>query len=170
MHQFRANSIYDPDYTGVGHQPYGRDQWVAFYNHYTVLGSKITVHFSATTTSTPTIVGIALRDEPSAPSTYEADHEAGRYTYAYLNTRDSGRAGVTLRKTYSMKKFFKVGAGAAQAGRRFLTLTGNNPNEDALFQVTVKGQDPGADPGNVLCHVTIDYIVLMTEPKELAAS
>lgn len=33
---FKLNSLHDPDATGVGHQPYGRDQWAAFYNKYYV--------------------------------------------------------------------------------------------------------------------------------------
>jgi len=33
---YRMNSIFDPDFTGGGHQPYGRDQWANFYNRYRV--------------------------------------------------------------------------------------------------------------------------------------
>lgn len=40
---FRANSLYDPDYTYTGHQPLCYDQWTAFYNHYRVTGAKITI-------------------------------------------------------------------------------------------------------------------------------
>lgn len=40
---FRGNSIYDPDFTGVGGQPYGFDQWTDIYSVYRVYGSKITV-------------------------------------------------------------------------------------------------------------------------------
>lgn len=35
-----GNSIYDP-FVGVGHQPYGMDQWTQFYGRYRVYGSKI---------------------------------------------------------------------------------------------------------------------------------
>lgn len=34
---FRTNSIYDPDYTGGGHQPLMRDLWASQYDYYTVL-------------------------------------------------------------------------------------------------------------------------------------
>jgi len=33
---FNLNSIFDPDRTGVGHQPLGHDQWQTFYNRYRV--------------------------------------------------------------------------------------------------------------------------------------
>jgi hypothetical protein len=44
-HVFRANSPYDPDYTASGHQPRYFDQIMPLYDHYQVLGSKITVKF-----------------------------------------------------------------------------------------------------------------------------
>lgn len=44
-HVFRGNSIYDPDYTGVGVQPYGYDQVIpTFFMNYWVTASKITVY------------------------------------------------------------------------------------------------------------------------------
>lgn len=43
LYQFRANSMYDPDYTGTGHQPLFRDEMAAQYNYYTVLSSFIKV-------------------------------------------------------------------------------------------------------------------------------
>lgn len=35
-HAFRMNSTFDPDRTGTGHQPYGRDTLAALYEHYRV--------------------------------------------------------------------------------------------------------------------------------------
>jgi hypothetical protein len=43
LQQFRGNSCFDPDYTGVGVQPYGWDQIAAIYGRYRVVSSKITV-------------------------------------------------------------------------------------------------------------------------------
>jgi len=36
QYTFRLNSLFDPDRTGTGHQPYGRDTLAALYNRYRV--------------------------------------------------------------------------------------------------------------------------------------
>lgn len=40
---YRGNGIFDPDLTGVGHQPMNRDIWADIYEHYYVTSSAITV-------------------------------------------------------------------------------------------------------------------------------
>ena len=48
FYTFRLNSTFDPDLTGVGHQPLGRDQLAGvIYNRYRVHSVKITCDFSA---------------------------------------------------------------------------------------------------------------------------
>lgn len=42
---FSANGVYDPDITGVGHQPRAFDQLMALYDHAVVIGVKITCWF-----------------------------------------------------------------------------------------------------------------------------
>lgn len=40
-HLFRCNSCFDPDFTGVGHQPLYYDSYTAIYDQYVVIGAKI---------------------------------------------------------------------------------------------------------------------------------
>lgn len=48
IYEFKINSIYDPDLTGTGHQPVGRDEWMAFYSRYRVLSAKCKASFYST--------------------------------------------------------------------------------------------------------------------------
>lgn len=43
---FRGNSLFDPDYSGVGVQPYGFDNQAAMFTRYKVLSSKIKVYLT----------------------------------------------------------------------------------------------------------------------------
>lgn len=44
--QFRPNSIYDPNYSDIGHQPLGRDLLAGIYQHYRVLKAEFKCSFS----------------------------------------------------------------------------------------------------------------------------
>lgn len=46
-HVFRGNDIYDPDFSGVGIQPYYFDTFATLYNRYQVYASKITVYMTS---------------------------------------------------------------------------------------------------------------------------
>lgn len=51
-YSFRLNSVFDPNVTGVGHQPRGHDQWATLYRRYLVHGCKYKIDFYAATDST----------------------------------------------------------------------------------------------------------------------
>lgn len=48
---FRLNSLFDPDLTGTGHQPYGFDQLTPIYNNYCVTGCTIEADMTAASTA-----------------------------------------------------------------------------------------------------------------------
>lgn len=47
--RFNLNSVFDPNRTGTGHQPYGFDQLAALYNRYRVIATSYTITCSSTT-------------------------------------------------------------------------------------------------------------------------
>lgn len=63
---FRGNDMYDPDFTGVGHQPYGFDQWCAMYSKFVVFASKMKVF--AQPNSAQAIMAIRASNSSTAPT------------------------------------------------------------------------------------------------------
>lgn len=172
---FRANSVFDPDYTGTGHQPMGRDQWSEVYNRYTVLGSKITLYATpiATTNSVPTYFGITLSGETSPLGSYSSINSILESKLS-SGTRLAGSTvsgaiprSLKLTKTFSAKKFF--GVKDVQDGAALSAEVGANPSKDAYFSVWAASVD-GSNPGAMSFRVQIDYIVLYREPKNLDGS
>lgn len=53
--QFKINSLYDFDLTGVGHQPLGRDTWAGIYDYYKVLETRVEVTWHTTQYITGTV-------------------------------------------------------------------------------------------------------------------
>jgi len=54
--QFAINNAYDPDYTGIGHQPMLFDQMTTLYKDYRVVGFKISAYASNNTTERPFVL------------------------------------------------------------------------------------------------------------------
>jgi len=64
------NSTYDPDYTGVGHQPLYRDTFAAVYSRYAVTKCTATVKF-VNTAAVPIIVGCVIEDDATSSTTVD---------------------------------------------------------------------------------------------------
>lgn len=167
LNQYRANGIYDPDYTNVGHQPYTSDQWALFYNHYTVLGSKITIQASAVSTlAFPCMLGIYLSDDATIPTDWETLRESGRGSQVQLPIASTIKD-KTLSCKFSSKAFF----GKKSLGDAVGASVGADPTEQAIFNIYVQSLDKATSIANQIgITITIDYIVMYSEPKDLASS
>lgn len=66
-YRFRLNSLYDPDYAGGGHQPYGYDQFNGVYQKYRV--DKCSWRISFTTPGASNDVLCALTVSPGTSAT-----------------------------------------------------------------------------------------------------
>lgn len=172
FHRFSANGIYDPDVTGTGHQPHGHDQYQTIYQHYKVIGSKITAYFSpagAQAGSGTMVCAIQLDDDVSEPpSDIQNVIEGPETTYTVASNADGAPNVVKLVKTFSPSKFLGVPkeqwrtAGAGQFGA--------NPPDEAYYVLYAApvNQTQDADPVNI--QVEISYIVHMYEPRNLPPS
>lgn len=164
---FRANSLYDPDLTGGGHQPRGFDQYMSMYDHYTVVGSKITVTFSNesdTSASNPIVCAIALTDNSTPIQSKWSDiMERSDVKSCVIAHPEGGNAVRTCSKGFGAKKFF----GCANVMDRD-DLKGDvisNPSEGAFFHI-MNAVDGLTTDRAVQIQVLVDYLVVFTEPKQ----
>ncbi len=178
-HLFVANGMYDPDYTGTGHQPSNFDQWMNVYDHYTVLGSRIVARYMPTNGGSIAgggYFGIMLIDDANTFTQIVASGGVTNVFEQKLNNtcrtligQHSLNAPNTVSKNFSARKFFGKPKSSIIGDSLYRGDVGNNPNEKAWFsvyQMTVGGNNPVAC--NVL--ITIEFIALLTEPKQADAS
>lgn len=177
---YSANSIFSPNVgasAGVSqstiHQPLGRDQWAAIYNHYIVLGSKITFMCTPTNSTAPAsaggIVSLLLTDTASAITTPTTVLESGRASYLQITPNSTGDSTI-LRKTYSTAKFFKV-SNPEDSIDNYGAAVGANPDEQAYFIGQFFCNDlSSSTSAGPLIWVTIDYFCLLTGPQDLTQS
>lgn len=170
-HVFRANSIFDPDLTGTGHQPLLHDTYALLYTRYRVMSSKIKV------TPVPVSATVVI---PGFWGVF-GDEDAGlNYTLATAAIEDSTRTGGQVRieiggaailqgdsrLTRPLIARFNSKKNLAPDGRFDSTAFGSNPTEAQTtykFQVWA-GSILGNDVGAVNFLVEIEYLCELTDP------
>lgn len=169
-HAFRANDVYDPDYTGSGHQPLYFDELMELYNHFCVLGSKLSIKCINynTAASDSIVLGLTHTGGTSPGGTLKSTMiENGKSQFIIVEPQTRGKGKGLLSRKFSTKKFFKTNPKDRSDLRGDVS---NSPSEQAYFHIWVAGLNPSDNPGPVSIEVTIDYITLYTEPKTLAPS
>lgn len=170
-HTFRANDLYDPDYTGTGHQPIAFDEYMNFYHHFTVLGSKLKATFISTGNASTDawVVGVQLNGSTTATTTINDLYEQSRQRMRICGNNQGGRPIATVTKGFSAKKFF--GQNPMDEDANAGTASGS-PSEVAYYHVWATSTDHTGtdDPGIVRVLIEIEYVVVLHEPKNLAGS
>jgi len=167
---FRLNGAFDPNQSGVGHQPMAWDQWSPMYNRYTVLSSKITYRVASIDTGIKGgIFGIVIHNAATTlPSTTDV---------TVLSEDDDGVHGYFGPDGTASELTKSVDVG------KYFTIT--NPLEDDTLQAVVTAVPSrevrgycwvAAAPGTTVAGgvvtfmVRISYDVMFTEPKDLNIS
>ncbi len=168
QHHFVANACHDPDVTGTGHQPMGWDNWKALYNHYVVVGSKITVKIMAgdgVSTPDAAIQGCFLNDNTTLPyTTADGYIESKKGSYRTLSF---DRKTLTYHTNYSAKNFFNLSDIKDNVNRIGADIA-SNPTETANFSLYFF--DLTGSTSTIRCMIVIDYIVDFSEPIDMLQS
>lgn len=168
----RANSLNDPDRTGGGHQPRGFDQLMAMYDHFVVIGSKITVMFNTGGTTGiggAFIVGISLKDSDTTAAD-KNEYMEGRNVVSRQLLKGAGSATsivqdrCTLKKTFSARKF--LGRSKPLSDPELKGGSGSNPTEQAFFHIFAQLMNSSLDANPIEVQVVIDYLAVLIEPKQ----
>lgn len=169
-HFFKANSIFDPDDTGVGHQPLGHDEWSLLYKKYLVLGCTIKAQFFREGTGgEPVACGLFLDQNASFDNELNTKLEQVRNAPSCVKTLlTNSREKVTLWRKYSPHTFFnKVDA---IDDHQMAAPFGSNPILPAYVGVWTQTYDGTAATTAVKCNVTLYYTVKLMDPVMLTQS
>lgn len=170
-YSFRLNSLFDPDFTGVGHQPIGFDQVMSFYNHYTVLGARMKATFisQAADTSGVAVVGIDITGS-STPTTAINDIYEQAHATTKIMTQSNSRGYAVVTKNLSVKKF--LGQKNILSEDDNAGSASTNPAETIYGHLFATSVDAGSvvNPSYLDILVEIDFIAVLHEPKNLPGS
>lgn len=172
-YSFRS-SIFDPNYTGVGHQPLYHDQLAILYDRYVVVGAKIKATFyptNTTATGDSGVVGISIDEDTTLPASCITllEQNAKNIRYKRMRTGSSIEDPniKTVTSYYSAKRFF--GVKDVKDNKDIGAAFGANPIRQAYFTLFAGTFDTTVDT-SLQCNVLITFIVLCTKPKDVATS
>lgn len=175
---FRANSVYDPyrSLNGVlqtGHQPLFHDQYSAIYDHYKVVGSKISILSANDYSDQNNVMGNLLtcvvNNDPSAYSSYTEATEAKGVKYVQVHERRTSK----LKNTYSAKNFHnKVDVKDNEDLQGILgnTGVGSNPSSEAYYVIQAFPLYAGSNTYPICANVRIEYLTLVYDMKKIQGS
>lgn len=153
---FRLGSIFDPDLTGVGHQPLGHDQLAALFERYQVWKVDFDLVMVNLDTSNENRAGCTISDDNSiAVSTGEELIEQGNSRWDVLGIASS--SGSKKRFTGSVLNcdVHNISYKQYMANDDYGANFGSNPAEDAFLKVWADGFD--TDTGAVRYAITLVY-------------
>jgi len=160
-----CNSIYDPNRSDSGHQPYGHDTYATIYNQYTVVKSKCTFSFLQIQAVLAGFTwGGGISDDTSTPLAYDTWAERPSYKVRPM-FQNAGPLATPLTLYWDRDKRFPSPDTAQSLSANF----GSNPAEEEFFELVVQNAINGT-LGKVYLFVQIEYTVEMYEPKDLGSS
>lgn len=158
---FRATSIYDPDLTGLGHQPYGHDTFQGIYNHYRVV--KAVIKITSVEGEGNAIFGLTMTDDSTVSGSYDTVREVKPTKWIAVGDSNQSQC---LTQTYDAMQTF----GPAMQ-ERLVGSFGIDPVENQYFDVWM--QAANGPTGTAQLHsfvAAISYYVEFTELKDLGGS
>lgn len=162
-HVYRASGLYDPDVTGVGAQPRGFDQLMTLYDHFVVIGSKITVKMSPYIATKPVYFAINLKDSGTTDANIITTTES---SFTSWNLVSPSGDTCTLVQTYSPRF---LGRSNPLSDPDLKGSDSASPVENAFYHVVI-ASPAGTDESAIVPFVCIEYTAVFIEPKRPPAS
>jgi len=164
---FRANDLFDPDFTGTGHQPMGFDQLMVFYNHFCVTRAKLIVTFKCYSSVDQTVC--IRQDATNAPLTViDRIIEFGGLTMAQVGSSGEFGGQVTLDLTLDIAKLQGVTRTALTADPTLRGDAATSPTEVTYFHVAA--WDAVGNGANIQCSVILEQEAHFMEPRDATES
>lgn len=164
---FSANGLYDPNITGVGHQPVAFDEMVNFFDHYTVIYSQINVWANNIDTGISQFFGVKIDDDTTAAGSITRFVENGNCKWKQLGVTAAGNSSALISMETNVSKF--MGRPSIMSEDDLRGDSAANPNDQCYWHL-MAAPNVAQDSNIVRCLVEITYVAVWTEPRDLNLS
>lgn len=171
---FRLNSLYDPDFTSIGHQPRGHDSLALLYKQYKVYGVHVDLEMLDPTADGIHVVGQVLTPQNSGAASIagQSGSVVAENPFTFIrNINNSGSQRVRYKQYLPMSRL--VGCTPLQfkatIASPFTATFGTNPTDVPLLRLA-SGSARGNAGDTVLVQVRLTYYTMCYERIPLSES
>lgn len=169
-YRFNLNSIYDPDQTGLGHQPYGHDTLASLYNRYRVIKCSYTISAIATGATSGnmyTVCAALPSNEIHSISRIEDAQETPKCRFI---TQAPNSGLKVLKGTVHLPSLVGRSKEQYMSDDRYQATYGASPNELAILNVYTGLLNGAAETVTTQLNVVLEYTVESFDFKVLPVS
>ncbi len=161
-YQFTCNGMFDPNFTGTGHQPLYYDQMMQLYNHYTVISSRAIVTV-ADSVNRQIQLAFYVDDDTNAENNaeYAAERPGAESFFGYLAQDQNTK----LAQSWNAKATF---GGNPLSQEKLQGTAGANPTE--LSYYTLVAYDLALNDSAIYFSIKIEYTAVLDEFVTVTAS
>lgn len=168
VYRFNLNSIFDPNRSGTGHQPYGHDTMQTLYNRYRVIGVKWNIFATGYNAAIQVAAQPANEELYSSVNTVSEVRENPRTRFII---QVPGAPSRKLSGYTSLPSLLGRTKAQYMADDRFQAVYGASPNELAILNICTGYMDDSTSASGVaILNVSLEYIVESFDIKHLSQS
>jgi hypothetical protein len=171
--QFRINDLFDPDFTGGGHQPMGFDQFCpTLFSRFVVTGCKVVVEgrFRSSNLDTAPVTGnFFMGAHPVVTSNPPSGMSAVNESRQYISVTRTDQERIRIVKYYDNAKVNGISRRVLLSEENYSGNSSSSPQKSTILNV---GFTPTDITTTVNCQfsVTLVYYVQFYSPVPLAQS
>lgn len=155
LNKINLNSLFDPDLSAVGHQPYGFDQLAALYNRYRVISATVNFTYSIIGgTSSPFYVSLIPTNDTADVTSDTLTLEHPEVVHRAITISRPAR----IKKTYYPSAIIGVTDAVYKADDRYQSVVTTSPAETVILHQVCFTTAGAGTAGIDICG-TIEYHV-----------
>lgn len=163
---YRINDLYDPNYSGTGHQPYFRDQLFAMYQYARVLWASIKITVITDAATTPCYIVLGPAQSGAADSDPNTASERKGSKEAYINSNQVAR----LKTGSSCDYYFGQVKGSTLQDTAYVQNSGTSLSTGDLMWYQILCRSMNGVNQNFYVKVDIEQIARFESPLQQSGS
>lgn len=168
VYQFKTNSMFDPNFTGTGHQPLFRDEMVLLYGHYRVNSMRYKI---TNTSGNVTMHGVvmATQDTSYGPASFDLDVSMEKRGCGKYQSWFPGQPQVSWSGEIQNYKLMSVSKKTYETDDKYRSTNTGEPSELGYLSLIIQSPQLALSQSYSFM-VELEYDTVWEDPLVVASS